>query len=152
MADINAPDAIETRKKYVEGWNNTMVDIWQDRIWKLKVIDTMALWKSLEKLPVHADGRYMELELTHNFLEYGIWQDLGTGKETPKGNPGDIGRAKVRKKRRWMSPKYYSSTVKLRDFMADSIGNEFKQFFCSSLDSDNLRYQSDYYRRKGYTR
>ena len=25
-----------------------------------------------------------------------LWQDYGTGKETPRGNPGDIGRAKKR--------------------------------------------------------
>ena len=70
----------------------------------------------------------------------------------PHGNPGDIGRDKKRERRRWFSVKYYASVMKLRDFMALSIGNEFKSMFCAALDTDNLRYSSDFYRRKGYTR
>lgn len=129
-----------------------MIDIWTERIRLLDVVDTGALLHSLVKLPVQHDGRFLDLTLSQLFLEYGLWQDLGVGREVPHGNPGDIGRDKKRERRRWFSVKYYASVMKLRDFMALSIGNEFKSMFCAALDTDNLRYSSRFYRRKGYTR
>lgn len=145
-------DAIESRRKFVEAWNKTMIDIWRERIVALGVKDTGALWRSPLALAVRADGRFYDITLSQNFLEYGLWQDLGVGREVPHGNPGDIGRDKVRERRRWFSIKYYSSVMKLRDFMAESLGDEFKAMLCEALDSDNARYNSEFYKRKGYTR
>ena len=129
-----------------------MIDIWTERIRLLDVVDTGALLRSPGKLPVQHDGRFLDLTLSQTFLEYGLWQDHGVGREVPHGNPGDIGRDKKRERRRWFSVKYYASVMKLRDFMALSIGNEFKSMFCAALDTDNLRYSSAFYRRKVYTR
>lgn len=142
-------DPIAEREKFVEGWNNTMVDIWIERIRLLDVVDTGALLASPLQLPVRADGRFYDITLSQTFLEYGLWQDLGTGREVPIGNPGDIGRDKVRERRRWFSTKYYSSIMKLRDFMGRSLGDEFKSMFCDTLDADRARHNSNYYRRKG---
>lgn len=140
---------IATRQKFVEAWNNTMIDIWQERIYKLGVVDTGALWRSVLKLPVRADGRFYNITLSQTFLEYGLWQDLGTGKEIPIGNSGDLGRAKVRERRRWFSTKYYSSVLRLRDFLADSVGDEFKSVFTNAFSSDLLRKSTKYYSSKG---
>lgn len=140
---------IVEREKFVEGWNNTMVDIWRERIRLLKVVDTGALLGSPLQLPVRADGRFYDITLSQTFLEYGLWQDLGTGREVPIGNPGDIGREKKRERRRWFSTKYYASIMKLRDFMAQSLGEEFKSMFCDTLDADRARHNSNYYSRKG---
>lgn len=142
-------DPIAEREKFVEGWNNTMVDIWIERIRLLDVVDTGALRASPLELPVRADGRFYDITLSQTFLEYGLWQDLGTGREVPIGNPGDIERPKVRERRRWFSTKYYSSIMKLRDFMGRSLGDEFKAMFCDTLDADRARHNSNYYRRKG---
>lgn len=132
-----------------------MLDIWQERIYKLKVFHSGALWRSPISMPVHADGRFYDITLSQSFMEYGLWQDLGTGKEKAIGNPGDIGDTskngkprKIREPRRWFSTKYYSSVMNLRDFMAESLGEEFVGMF-ANLDADDLRAQSDYYRRKG---
>lgn len=128
-----------------------MIDIWQERINALHVVDTGSLWRSPLQLPVRADGRFYDITLSQNFLEYGLWQDLGVGREVPHGNPGDIGRDKVRERRRWFSVKYYSSVMNLRDFMAESLGEEFKSMFCAALDSDTAKRGTDFYRRKGYS-
>ena len=71
-----------------------------------------------------------------SFLEYGLWQDYGTGRETPRGNPGDIGRAKKRKRRRWFSRKYYASVMNLREFLEENLGREFCGILSSALSKD----------------
>ena len=151
MADRNP---IAEREKFVEGWNKTMVDIWCEQIRLLGVIDTGALLASPLHLPVLADGRFYSFELTHNFLEYGLWQDLGTGRELRIGDY-EHNRAHIeehgrkREPRRWYSTKYYSSYMRLRDFIAESLGDEFKAMFCNELDADRVKRSTDYYRRKG---
>lgn len=141
-------DPIDERKKFVEAWNKTMLDIWQERIFKLNVMDSGSLWRSPLELPVRTDGRFYDITLSQTFLEYGLWQDLGVGREVPIGNGGDIGRDKKRVRRRWFSTKYYASVMALRDFMAESLGQEFVGMF-ANLDADDMRRNTDYYRRKG---
>ena len=141
-------DPIEARKKFVEAWNKTMIDIWQEKIYKYHIIDTGNLYASPKALSIKADGRFYDITLSQAFLEYGIWQDLGTGREVPIGNGGDIGREKVRQRRPWFSPKYYASVMNLRDFYAESLGYEFVGLL-ANLDSDDLRRQSGYYKKHG---
>lgn len=126
-----------------------MLDIWQERIYRLGVMHTGALWRSPLSMPVRADGRFLDVSLSQTFLEYGLWQDLGVGREVPHGNSGDIGREKKRQRRRWFSTKYYASVMNLRDFMAESLGREFTGMF-ANIDSDAQRRSTAFYSRKGY--
>ena len=73
------------REQYVRAWNDTMIKIWQERITLLDVIDTGRLLQSPCTIPIQADGRFVELTISEQFLEYGLWQDFGTGRETPRG-------------------------------------------------------------------
>ncbi|MBO4689920.1 MAG: hypothetical protein J5621_03505 [Paludibacteraceae bacterium] len=127
----------EERSKYVQAWNETMLHIWQERITLLEVIDTGRLLASPVALPVRADGRFVEVSLSHEFLEYGLWQDFGTGRETPRGNKGDIGRTKVRQRRPWFSKKYYSSVLNLRDFFGENLGREFQGIMADTFERLN---------------
>lgn len=131
--------ALEERQKYVMAFNDTMLKIWQEQITLLDVIDTRSLLRSPMAFPVRADGRFFEVGLSQAFLEYGLWQDYGTGKETPRGNSGDIGHEKKRKRRRWFSKKYYSSVMNIRDFFADNLGREFQGIIADSFDDKNFR-------------
>ena len=126
--------AQQEREKYVLAFNDTMLKIWQEQITLLDVIDTRQLLASPMAFPVRADGRFFEVGLSQAFLEYGLWQDYGTGKETPRGNSGDIGREKKRKRRRWFSKKYYSSVMNIRDFFADNLGREFQGIISDAFD------------------
>ena len=58
-----------------------MLKIWQEQITLLGVIDTHSLLRSPTALPVRTDGRFFEVGLSQAFLEYGLWQDYGTGRE-----------------------------------------------------------------------
>ena len=113
--------AFKEREKFVSAFNETMLKIWKEQMTLLDVIDTGALLASPKSLPIRADGQFIELGLSQSFLEYGLWQNFGTGKETPRGNKGDMGRKKVRQKKPWFSRKYYASVMNLRDFLADNM-------------------------------
>ena len=133
-------EAQEEREKYIKAWNDTMLHIWQERITLLEVIDTGRLLASPVALPVRADGRFVEVTLSQEFLEYGLWQDYGVGRETPRGNSGDIGHAKVRQRRPWFSKKYYASVLNLRDFFGDNLGREFQGILADSFERINKLY------------
>ena len=133
-------EAQEEREKYIKAWNDTMLHIWQERITLLEVIDTGRLLASPVALPVRADGRFVEVTLSQEFLEYGLWQDYGVGRETPRGNSGDIGHAKVRQRRPWFSKKYYASVLNLRDFFGDNLGREFQGIVADTFERLNKLY------------
>lgn len=132
--------AFSEREKFVTAFNETMLKIWKEQMTLLDVIDTGALLASPKSLSLRADGRFMELGLSQSFLEYGLWQNFGTGKEIPCGNNGDIGRERKRKKKPWFSRKYYASVMNLRDFLADNMAKEFVGVVAQSLDDKYLRY------------
>lgn len=132
--------AFSEREKFVTAFNETMLKIWKEQMTLLDVIDTGALLASPKSLPLRADGRFMELGLSQSFLEYGLWQNFGTGKEISRGNNGDIGRERKRKKKPWFSRKYYASVMNLRNFLADNMAKEFVGVVAQSLDDKYLRY------------
>ena len=130
---------IEERRKYVTAFNSTMIKIWRERISMLKVVDTGALYRSLLAVGMRADGRFTEITLSQSFNTYGIFQDYGTGREVPRGNPGDIGHDKVRRRRPWFSKKYYASVMNLKEFYADSLGREFCGIVADALNDRTMR-------------
>ena len=117
--------SIKAREKYVSAFNGTMLKIWRERITLLGVIDTGKLLRSPISVRMDADGKFAHCELSLAFLEYGLWQDYGVGREVYRGNPGDIGRPKKRQRRPWFSKKFFASFMNLKEFMADSLGQEF---------------------------
>ena len=123
---------ILARQKYVEAFNETMLQIWKEKIVDFGIYDRRPkhegdhLIDSLRYFPVQADGKYAEITLTYEFLEHGIYVDMGVGKEKYRGNAGfhsDVSGA--RKPRPWFSTKYYASAMKLKEYMAESMGAEF---------------------------
>lgn len=169
MADISS-DPIETRKKYVEAWNKTMIDIWQEKIAKLGIVDTAALYGSPIVARFDSDGRIVCIDIAFSFLEYGVWQQFGTGREFALGSDGDLkfldenyrkehhldkprkrgpkwGGGMTsgfpREERPWIDKAYYGSVMNLKDFMADSLGKEFIGLF-ADLDASDYRKSTLY--------
>ena len=134
--------AQDEREKYVMAFNDTMLKIWQEQITLLGVIDTHSLLRSPTALPVRTDGRFFEVGLSQAFLEYGLWQDYGTGRETPRGNSGDLGREKVRGRRRWFSRKYYASVMNIKEFFADNLGKVYQGILSDIFNDKELRKQN----------
>lgn len=130
---------LEERQKYVRAFNSTMIKIWKEQISLLGVVDTGTLFRSVIAIEMKADGKWIDIRLAQQFNTYGIFQDYGTGKETPRGNPGDIGRDKVRKRRKWFSRKYFASVMNIQEFFADNIGKNFCNAVSNALNPDVLR-------------
>lgn len=144
MAKLTEQQALREREKYILAFNDTMVKIWKEQIILLGVIDTGQLLDSPVGIRCDKDDKITAITLSQSFLEYGLWQNYGTGREVPRGNPGDIGRAKVRQKRPWFSRKFYASFMNLKEFMADSLGREFLGIVSDALDSDKMRRNTGY--------
>lgn len=138
-----------------------MIKIWQEQITLLGVIDTGALLASPKAIAMRADGRFFEVSLSQAFLEYGLWQDYATGRETPRkssaegelahtsaeaqpglrsrnprGNTGDLGRAKKCKRRNWFSRKYYASVMRIKEFYEDNVGAAFTGILSNALNKN----------------
>ncbi len=131
----NDNEQLEARRKYVTAFNATMVKIWREQIALLGVIDTGALYRSTVGVSMTADGKFIDITLSQAFNTYGLFVDYGTGRNTPRGNPGDIGRANGRKRKRWFSRKYFASVMNIQEFYADSLGQEF----CRAISTPSIR-------------
>ena len=143
MSGVNKEQQAQAeREKYVLAFNDTMLKIWQEQITLLDVIDTHSLLRSPTALPVRTDGRFFEVGLSQAFLEYGLWQDYGTGRETPRGNSGDLGHEKVRGRRRWFSRKYYASVMNIKEFFADNLGKEYQGILSDIFNDKEMRNRS----------
>ena len=133
MFSVNMDKALIERQKYVNAFNSTMIKIWKEQITLLNVIDTGALYRSVVALGTHADGKYYSVTLSQSFNLYGIYVDRGTGRNTPLGNGGDIGRANTRRRKQWFSRKHYASVMNIREFYADNLGKESANVVSNAL-------------------
>lgn len=125
--------ALQERQKYVQAFNATMIKIWREQIALLGVIDTGALYRSTLAVRMNADGKYTSITLEQSFNLYGLFVDYATGSNTPRDNPGDLGRDNARKRRRWFSRKYYASVMSIRDFYADNLGRDLADTVSNAL-------------------
>ena len=123
----------EERRRYVQAFNATMIKIWREQMTLLRVIDTGALYRSTIGIRSNMDGKVTSVTLEQSFKTYGLFVDYGTGRNTPRGNPGDIGRANGRKRKRWFSRKYYASVMNIREFFADNLGKEAANVISNAL-------------------
>lgn len=140
--NTNVDQQILERKKFIMAFNNTMVNIWKERITLLGVLDTHTLLNSVVGVTCDADGQFLNISLSQAFRTYGLWQDAGVGKEVYRGNPGDIGRDKKRVARPWFSKKYFASVMNLNEFMADNVGKEFLGIVSDIFDPKNMKRQA----------
>lgn len=139
MNGSSEKEQVEARRKYVRAFNATMVKIWREQISLLGVIDTGALYRTTVGVSITADGKFIDITLSQAFNTYGLFVDYGTGRNAPRGNSGDIGKANGRKRKRWFSRKYFASVMNIQEFYADSIGQEFCRAISNSLNLDVMR-------------
>lgn len=131
--DNQADNRLKERERYVKAFNDTMISIWKEKIVMLGAVDTHSLLDSVVAIRTVADDKVVNITLEQSFLEYGFYVDAGTGREVPRGNPGDIGHDKVRKPKPWFFKKYTASWLNLRDFLADNLGKDMADTISNAL-------------------
>lgn len=137
-------DALQKRERYIRAFNSTMVRIWKEKLILLGVVDSGRLYNSVVGVSLDADSKFTAVTLKQEFQEYGIYAERGTGRNTPKGNPGDIGRPNPRKKRKWMTRKYLASMFNLREFMADNLGQQICLAVTNALERNPTISKDDF--------
>lgn len=118
-----------------------MTKIWRDRLLKLLYnrrrrqrdhLRTRTLINSVKvAIPVIHDDKFTDLKFKYEFVDYGIYVERGTGRGIFLGNHGDIARQNLRRKIPWEFTRFIRSTYNIREFMAESLGQEFIQIIQS---------------------
>lgn len=133
----------DAKRKWVEGWAKTMVDIWHDRIAKVHAIDTYNLFNSVSEVELTADNNFDVLRLVHEFLLYGFYVDIGVGREFGGERVGNqLAREVVRKPKPWFSSSYYASVMAMKEFLSKNYGDEFVMMIsntCQQIEKSNVR-------------
>lgn len=136
----------EDRQKYMDAWSDMMVTIWREKIERLHVIDTYQLHQQITE-NVTSSGTELAT-IQHKFMEYGIYQDCGTGRGYEKGNGGNLlflderfrdGRYEPRKPREWFSRAYFASVMVLKEQMAYMYGEEFCGLVLDAIEYNEKR-------------
>jgi hypothetical protein len=149
----------EQRQKYIQEWTNMMVTIWREKIERLHVIDTGTLLQDITGN--FSSVNNMEVfTITHKFLEYGIFQELGVGRGYSRDNGGNLDfldpnatqrKSKHRQKsgkvtgpghrheRKWFSKKYYASIMVMKEEMAQMYGQAFAGIMSNAFNDLNSK-------------
>lgn len=136
----------QQKKDWFEGWSKMMVQIWRDRLHKHRVWRSGSLYASVSEQHLSMEGANANVvKIVHNFLQYGIYVDMGTGKEFggERNEKGQLIKETARKPKPWLSKAYYRSTMVAKDFAAEAYGDQFV-----AIMSTNIRAIAKAWREK----
>lgn len=151
---------IEEVHDYADAWTDKMVEIWVEKIERLKVIDTGALHESFDSAVRNGStGSTISIR----FLEYGLAQEFGVGNGYSNDNGGDLDildpgyreerglnrprragyrhsphmtSGKPRERRRWFQIKYFTSIAAMVEAMARIAGENAAAAISDRLSAD----------------
>ena len=131
IVDINAT---------ISAWADIVIKIWHEKITELKVYDKGALEESLlREFLINAGSDIDKIEFS--FKLYGIFVDMGVGREIFRGNDGDLGFNPIRKPKEWYSRKYYGQIMKLREILMERYSKAITYSLINTMtESFDQRY------------
>jgi|GEM_PF-698714 len=119
----------------IEAWADIVLEKWHAKITELKVFDKGNLNNSLlHDFLVNAGDDIDKIEFS--FKLYGIFVDMGVGKELSKGNSGDMGHTPTRKPKEWYSKKYYGQVMRLREILMEQYSRAITFSMINTLSAD----------------
>ena len=145
----------EDLSSYIHEWSRLMEKMWQEKMARLRIVNTGGLASSLHSSDLYGAGSF---SATFTFRQYGHYVDAGVGRGFTAGNGGnlaimdmtyrrlhnlDIPRKKgprwgggwtsgePRKPREWFNAKWYYSIMNLKDDMRNIMGDAFKAMITS---------------------
>ncbi len=150
-------DGLQRVELYVDAWTATQLDIWREKVSRLKIVRTGSLLGSFDAdVSASTAGHTIVLK----FLRYGIFQELGTGNGYTRDNPGDlrildpdyraahgldrprragsppgyVTSGNPRRRRVWYSRKLYMSQRAMVEDLAGILAEETAAVVCRQLD------------------
>lgn len=133
--------------KWFREWTDMMTTIWNDRLRKLHISPfnpqrehepwrppAGSLKKSLVKGQYQKGQSKSAVRITHSFLTYGIFVDLGTGREFggPRNEKGQLLKPTARKPKPWFTKAYYRSVMVAKEFAVKAYSDDFKALMFAS--------------------
>lgn len=111
------------KRETIAAWADITLKIWREKITELKVYETGALYESLQNTLMGMAGNDVD-KIEFSFKLYGIFVDMGVGREIARGNDGDLGFTPERKRKEWYSRIFYREVMKLREILVEKFGEE----------------------------
>lgn len=146
---IERPVTEQDIRAWEREWADMMITIWREQIQRLGIVDTMQLYRDI----TDAVSGSEQINIAHEFMEYGIYQAAGVGNGYNKGNGGDLEildpslrkaarldkprkrgprwstkhmtSGKPRERRDWFATKYLRSIYVLGEVERDLYGNAY---------------------------
>lgn len=154
-------DRIERIDKYADAWTQTQLEIWMEKVRRLKIIRTGDFHGSFSSsIQAVSDGNTIEMK----FLKYGLFQEFGTGNGYIKGDanggdlqildpdyreehglnrprragspPGYMTSGHPRERRVWFSKKLYMSYRAMVEDLSSILSEEGVNIICRALEDD----------------
>lgn len=113
----------DDRNRYCQAWAEMMVEIWREKANAYEIHHTGNLVNSFAFDVFVASGGEVD-KITHAFLYYGRFVDMGVG----RGVPLDKVRESGRKPKPFNSETYWRSVQVLTEKMAELYGEEFRTY------------------------
>lgn len=111
------------KNETIAAWADITLKIWHNKITELKVWETGALYESLKNTLLAMAGTDVD-KIEFSFKLYGIFVDMGVGREIFRGNDGDLGYTPIRKRKEWYSRIFYREVMRLREILMEKFGEE----------------------------
>ena len=105
-------------KQMAERWAEIVIERWIRKIQVLDIGSTGELLKSLQS-PATLDAKGDPAKITFTYLYYGIFTDMGVGKDV---KIGEAGRGNNRRKKPWYSSVFENEVATLGRLMAERYG------------------------------
>lgn len=123
-----------SKKETIKAWADVVIKMWESKILLMDVYDTGTLYNHFVSHVLSNSGGDVS-RIDFIFGMYGIYADMGVGKETARGNSGDLGSvAKFdekyqatrlkRQPRLWYSTVFFREVMKLRFFLEHEYGRQ----------------------------
>lgn len=123
------------KKETLKAWADVVIKMWESKILLMDVYDTGYLYNSfISHVLANSGGDVSKIDFI--FGMYGVYADMGVGRETARGNSGDVGKSATvfdetyqshrlkRQPRKWYSTVFFREVMKLRFFLEYEYGRQ----------------------------
>lgn len=114
----------------VAAWADIVLKIFKEKLTEFKIYDSGELYNSLLSTMLSASGNNVS-RIDFSFKLYGIFVDMGVGREIFVGNPGDV--PTIRKRKEWYSRVFYREVMRLKEILAEKYSDQVAEQVVNAL-------------------